>query len=383
MKRVMVLDAENRAGLGVLRSLARRDFRVIAGGSRRFSRAFYSKYCGGHFVYPPLSKGMEYVHECVLANVRRHKPDVLMPLFNETFSVVSRYREEYMKYTNIIPMADYETFKKINDKEILIRLARKYGIPTPRTYFPRDLNEVKRISRDIDYPVLVKPRTATGGRGIEYSSCREELIRNYLSVSRLKTVPAGCDYTRPLIQEYIDYPPATVYVLFDRGRLIAMMSKQNFEYYPHPFGSPFSNITIKDKLIEDMAVKFFRKLKWHGAANIHFITDPKDGIPKLLEINPRLWGGVESSVVAGMDFPYLLCKMALHKKIEPQYDYTVGLKFKWVLFGEAYHLLKFKNRRESLRELLNFRGYNSEISMMDMKPHIVQAITLPLYKGVL
>ncbi|MNE89089.1 carbamoyl phosphate synthase-like protein [compost metagenome] len=40
-------------------------------------------------------------------------------------------------------------------------------------------------------------------------------------------------------------------------------------------------------------------------------------VPKLLEINPRMSGGLHVSCLSGINFPYLAVKSALGGKVEP------------------------------------------------------------------
>jgi hypothetical protein len=43
----------------------------------------------------------------------------------------------------------------------------------------------------------------------------------------------------------------------------------------------------------------------------------RDGVPKLLEINPRMSGGLYISCMSGVNFPYLAVKLLLEGEINP------------------------------------------------------------------
>ena len=45
--------------------------------------------------------------------------------------------------------------------------------------------------------------------------------------------------------------------------------------------------------------------------NIEFRIDSRDGVPKIMEVNPRFWGSLQLSILSGVDFPYLLYKALL------------------------------------------------------------------------
>ena len=57
---------------------------------------------------------------------------------------------------------------------------------------------------------------------------------------------------------------------------------------------------------------------------VEFKVDPRDGIPKLMEVNPRFWGSLQLAIVSGVDFPYLILKMARRESFEPILHYACG-----------------------------------------------------------
>lgn len=86
------------------------------------------------------------------------------------------------------------------------------------------------------------------------------------------------------------------------------------------------------------AEKILEKLNWTGVAMVEFKGDRRDNRLKLMEINARFWGSLQLAISSGVDFPYLLYKMATGVKIETQRGYKVGLRMRWEL-GDLDHLL--------------------------------------------
>ena len=113
------------------------------------------------------------------------------------------------------------------------------------------------------------------------------------------------------------------------------------------------------------------------------MIDPRDNIPKMIEINPRLPGTTESSIVAGMDFPYMLYKMALGERIRSTYRYKLNRKFRWLLFAELFYLLKTRNKLAILKRYTDFRNTRTEIDFADIKPHIIQFLGLLVNRQVM
>lgn len=69
-------------------------------------------------------------------------------------------------------------------------------------------------------------------------------------------------------------------------------------------------ISVYDPKLLDYGLKILGALNWHGIAMVEFKKDSKDGTFKLMEINPKFWGSLDLAIASGIDFPYLLYKMA-------------------------------------------------------------------------
>ena len=67
-------------------------------------------------------------------------------------------------------------------------------------------------------------------------------------------------------------------------------------------------------------------LHWRGAATVEFTRDARDGKPRLMQINGRLWNSLPLAVASGIDFPFLLYTLALQGTCPEQFDYRVGVR---------------------------------------------------------
>jgi predicted ATP-grasp superfamily ATP-dependent carboligase len=78
--------------------------------------------------------------------------------------------------------------------------------------------------------------------------------------------------------------------------------------------------------MEKIAADLLEHYHWHGVAMVEFKLRESDKKPVLLEVNPRIWGSINQSVLAGVDFPYLLYKMAMEGDIDPVLQYKTGVQ---------------------------------------------------------
>ena len=111
-------------------------------------------------------------------------------------------------------------------------------------------------------------------------------------------------------------------------------------FFPVEGGTSTANVTIKHYDIEMTTRRLLEGLNWQGAADVDFILDPRDGIVKILEINPRVTAGIKIGFVAGVNFADLHLKLSLRQDIPEINDYKLGiyarnffLEILWFLFS--------------------------------------------------
>ena len=61
-----------------------------------------------------------------------------------------------------------------------------------------------------------------------------------------------------------------------------------------------------------------------------FIVDSQTGVPHLIDVNPRFWGSLAQAIACGVDFPYLLYRIALDGDVEPVTDFRTGVTTRWI-----------------------------------------------------
>ena len=96
---------------------------------------------------------------------------------------------------------------------------------------------------------------------------------------------------------------------------------------------------------------------------MEFKIDPRDGSPKLLEVNPRFWGSLQLAIEAGMDFPFLLYKMAIDGDIDSVKDYTLGVKCRWLIPDDFLNFIKNPNRFRLKPSFFDFKIKDDIISL--------------------
>jgi predicted ATP-grasp superfamily ATP-dependent carboligase len=114
--------------------------------------------------------------------------------------------------------------------------------------------------------------------------------------------------------------------------------------YPIQGGPSTLREGVEHLEIKELGLSLLKSLNWTGVAMAEFKVDPRDGIPKLMEVNPRFWGSLHLAIISGVDFPYLILRMARGESFDPVISYTIGKRCRWLLFGDILHFLNSPHR---------------------------------------
>lgn len=360
MSEVLVTDSQMRNSLSIVRSLGRKGLEVTAADETRFTPGMYSKYCSKKLVYPSPKNTNKFV-DFLINVVKENNYEVIFPVTDATVIPIVKNKKLFSKYTTV-PFADYNILSKAIDKSQTLKVAIENNIPCPSTYFVEDLKELDEIKGHLKYPVIIKPRISFGSRGVIMCNSPEDLKSRYLNVSNI--------FGPSIIQEYIPKGNELgVYALFNfDSEPRAVSVQRRIRSYPISGGPSTLRETIYNPELVELAFKLLKALNWVGVAMVEFRVDSRDNIPKLMEINPRFWGSLELSVFSGVDFPYLLYKLATEGDVEPCMDYKSGVKCRWLLPGDILWYLSSPSKLKNLPEFLNFNTHFDILSLEDPGP---------------
>lgn len=337
--RVLVLDGNENQAVACVRSLGRAGHEVLVGSSERWSKAGWSRYCSRQFRYvAPQQDATRFVDQ--VAEVAKERPGTLvLPMTERTTMPISAGRDRLDRCGALYVLPDHATQLRAMDKSAMTTLAASLGIDTPATVLLLDDEQAARCARTIRYPAVLKPRSseeivdsrATRSTGKpEYVRSEGELLSGFRGMhQRAEAV---------LAQEYVEGSGAGYFALMRHGELRAEFSHRRLrDVRPTGSGSALRESTAVDPRVRDAALPILQALKWHGVAMVEFRIRP-DGTPVFLEVNGRFWNSLALPVVAGVDFPGLLLRLATDGDVSPVTAYRTGVRCRWWL-GDVRHLL--------------------------------------------
>jgi predicted ATP-grasp superfamily ATP-dependent carboligase len=366
MHKVLVLDAQMRSSLAVIRSLGKEGLDVTAGEETRFATGLFSKYCRHKIIYPSPKKDCDNFIKCLCKVLKSENYDVLFPVADACLKPIIDNQLEISQYTKIA-LPSRNIFLKAYDKGETLKIAIDNNIPCPKTLLIDNMDMLNDLTDKLSFPLLIKPRVSSGRRGIEICTSYKEL--------KDKTELLLKEYGGLLFQEYIPYGGEFgVYTLLNYASEPRALSVQKrIRSYPIAGGPSTLRETFKDDTSTnavEVAFKLLKAMGWIGAAMVEFRIDARDGTPKLMEVNPRFWGSLQLSILAGMDFPYMLYRMYMDGDVQPAFDYRESVKCRWLLPGDILWFLSAPKSLQTLKEFLTFNMPDDIISINDFGPTV-------------
>ena len=261
----------------------------------------------------------------------QHQIDVLLPYTQA--SLIARHKQTLEQHTRLLIPA-HSTFLEAFDNGNTMRACRRFGVGCPELY-----TEIGALNR-LNHPrarqdrlwVVAKPRldvgAATGVRVLKSGDDLRRYTKEYASLDG--------DF---ILQEYIPGPPEnmrTVLVLLDNAhRVTAYFTTRKLRQWPLRGGvTALSESTHSPQLLEFVR-PFFEGVGWQGFAEAEIKMDARDGLPKLIEINPRFCGYMGFPANCGLNFPDLICQVASQQAIGKT-DYSAGtIYINWAAYLQS------------------------------------------------
>lgn len=336
----IILDGNQRSALAAVRSLGMKGIEVVVGAEKGKALASSSRYCVDRFIYPSPDADPDAFLRSVAEKAAEYPGPVLFPMTDITMNEILLHRDLFPENTRI-PFSDHALYEALSDKEVLFRQAGELSIPMPRTLFSSDFRDADALLSEaakLGFPLVVKAahsRERAEGKYIASSATYAD------DPGELKEVlgRAPFDRVRCLVQERIRGDGVGIFLLVENGEVLARFAHRRIREKPPSGGvSVLSESILPPAAALESACRLVSAVRWSGVAMVEYKWDEEDNLPKLIEVNARFWGSLNLAVRAGVDFPYLLYRMALGEKVQAPSGYRVGLKSRWEL-GDLDHLL--------------------------------------------
>jgi D-aspartate ligase len=376
--------------LALSRSLGRRGVKVFRFHPDRSLIDIESRYC------TPVRCPNHYDDEEGLieflgafARGRGERP-VLYPTSDGGCEFMARNEERLARNFSMV-CASRACIAEIQDKRRLLERARTAGVPIPATFFPESLEEAEAAAGSLTYPAVLKPLTS-------YHWKRPEVMREIGSVKAIQA--AGPEELIGAYRKVAHLTPELMLQEIVPGevdRLLTFLGyfgkdgvaragcvRKKLRQYPAGFGYCSLTETVKDPEIMELSIRLLSALGYSGIGCVEWKRDPRDGIPKLIEINARAVRTTAAAIGAGIDLPWIAHRdMSFPEPPAPEFEYRVPMR--WIHLRSEVHAawsLIGKGELGLLEWLRIFRGpwVMAVWAWDDLRPSILDLVEPTLYR---
>ena len=287
---ILVPSASAPAGINTIKSLkmVKYPVRIVASDSNPISAGFFMS--DAYEVLPEIDSKL-YITR-LFDIVEKHKIEILMPSSGYDIYQYSENKEKLLKLGALPVVSDKKTMERCRDKmQTFNYLSKKFNLPFTTS-------DYKKTSR---FPLIAKPRYGKGSKGIVKIDNEKEL--KYIQIKKDNLI----------FQEYLPGTEYTIDVLSDlECEPIIAVPRIRLETKA---GISTVGKIVKDENISDTCKSIAKYLKIRGPCCIQ-MKESKEGILKIVEVNPRMGGGTFFTTLAGANFPAMILDMVKGKKLK-------------------------------------------------------------------
>jgi D-aspartate ligase len=287
--KIVVLGA-SPTGLYAVRELASAGHEIflvdIAGGC-----AFHSKYLEKAHSF--CMEGLQQVERWLLSSFAEDQARPILLPTSDVFVEFVIQRSSRLAAVFNYPAAYTGVAAQLLDKFSFHDLCNLHGLPTPGLWHAGDAFALIQRRAAIPYPCILKPVYIHRARA--FLKGKKVLVVNSSSEleALAKTLPE--DVGGWIVQEIIPGPESGITLfggyLDKQGQLRQGFTGRKLRQYPPGFGSASLVTSQPCQETRRTALEFLQKIGFRGICGAEFKRDSRDGVLKIIEINPRptLW----------------------------------------------------------------------------------------------
>lgn len=249
---------------------------------------------------------------------------VILACGDEAISIiVDNYAALSRKF--LLEEGDPSIRRDLIDKVRMYRRAQQAGIPTVGFWQPDSREELEDILPELRFPLVMKPVYSPQSRVLKSKATRianrRELICYWNQASRLQVKVVLMEYIPGGDERLCSYH---AYIDQDGNPLVHLTKRQPRRYPPHSGCQTYSYITWVPEAAE-LGLKFLRHMGFVGLAHMEFKWDERDGMLKIIEVNPRFSGSDCLIAESGINLALISYNRITHRPQPPIAEYRDGL----------------------------------------------------------
>jgi carbamoyl-phosphate synthase large subunit len=272
--------------------------------------------------YPITAFTSEAYAPAMLDLIDEIQPDLFISLNDHELTTLSEGLADELRARGVVtPVLDQRSHRAVADKLVMSQVLKKAGVSTPRTVALSDVPAVHDLLYSNDY-VIVKDRWGSGSSGLRRFTA-DEACRWVEDRYRHATGAEALEFDNIIIQPDVG---GTEYgldiVTAVRGGPVEGVLARRKLGMRH--GETSSAKTVKNTAFIGLAAALNAALGIRGSVDVDVLVT-EDGIPYVIDVNPRFGGGYPFVHIAGADVPHFYLASTLGFAPRSDWDqYRIG-----------------------------------------------------------
>jgi len=281
-----------------------KNFKLFLLSEKEYTAAKYSKFISYYKYYCQLNDDL-YKIKIINEEVKQNDISIVIPLDEEENIFFIKNLNEISDKTKVLALPSLLSMETATDKWKLNNFLELNKIPKPDTLNYPSKTFLNDIEEGFSFPALIKPLDSEGGNGIIKFNNKNEF----------KTFFNEASVGEFILQEFVDGYDIDCSVLCSNGEILAYTIQKCNILANNPYSQQLGIEFLDNIEVLKIVKRLMNKFNWSGIAHIDLRYDKKANDFKVIEINGRFWGSIEASRAAGINFPYLVCQLALGKEV--------------------------------------------------------------------
>ena len=296
------------------------------------------RYFCDEFQKIPRATSPEYL-DTMLSLCEKRGIDVFIPQNTAELLILSDNKKRFEEIGTKILVSSNKAITKANDKINLMETAQRVGVPTTKYALCSDFASLKKNIEEIGEgdEVVVKPPMSNGSRGVRIVTKNRDRKSDfynekpnslYITIDELHET-LGDDFPELMVMEYLPGEEYTVDMFRNDKTFVAIPRVREVIRSGITFGASLSN----DERLTEYSRRLAEACDLTLCFGFQFKLN-KEGVPMLLESNPRVQGTMVMSTFAGANVIYASVKALLEEPIpEFNIDWNTRLLRYWGAIG--------------------------------------------------
>ena len=365
--RVLLLEGFARQNMPMIEALHKLGCHITTYNSSKLDIGYASRYPNKKLLRFWDREDEEKTYNALLEVLQEEHYDVVIPMTDFSAMMLAKHKAEISQFA-APAVNDFEVFIKAADKVQTMMACMDNEVPCPYTL--KEAQTVEDIIQSgIEYPFIIKPRTGYGSIGFHLINNEEEL-RDIFEKTKSICGPM-------VVQEYIpqtDVQYKCEVFIDGNGDVKSAVVFDKTRWYPIDGGSTCCSATVNRPDIVESSVKLLQAIGWKGYGDVDLIQDPRDGIAKVMEINPRITASVKVCFKAGVDFARQIIELETGREVTEYKDYKLDCRLRY-MHTDLLWFLKSPNRFKTKPSWFSWKRTTDQIwSWKDVWPWFTYTI---------